>query len=102
MNFRMALAGLFLGLMMLGCNLAGLVQANGETTAPPIKTVEVREAAPAGDSLQPEAAVEVVDSGNLLQPQDFTYLGAFRLPGEEDRPRTFAYGGNAMTFNPGW
>ena len=38
---------------------------------------------------------------NLLQPGDFSYLGAFRLPGGEDRPETFAYGGNAMTFRPG-
>ena len=29
-----------------------------------------------------------------------TYLGAFRLPGGEDPPLTFAYGGNAMTYNP--
>jgi hypothetical protein len=36
----------------------------------------------------------------LLQPADFTYLGAFRLPGTDERPKTFAYGGNAMTFNP--
>ncbi len=36
-----------------------------------------------------------------LQPGDLQYLGAFRLPGEGDRPQTFAYGGNAMTFNPG-
>jgi hypothetical protein len=35
-----------------------------------------------------------------LQPADFQYLGAFRLPGGNDRPATFAYGGNAMTFNP--
>jgi len=35
-----------------------------------------------------------------VQPADFTYLGAFRLPGGDDRPLTFAYGGNAMTFNP--
>lgn len=33
-----------------------------------------------------------------LQPTDFTYLGAIRLPGGDDRPETFAYGGNAMTF----
>ncbi len=39
-------------------------------------------------------------SGNLVNPDDFEYLGAFRLPGGEDRPQTFAYGGNAMTFNP--
>lgn len=37
---------------------------------------------------------------SLLQPADFQYLGAFRLPGSEERPRTFEYGGNAMTFNP--
>jgi hypothetical protein len=35
-----------------------------------------------------------------IQPTDFEYLGAFRLPGGDERPRTFAYGGNAMTFNP--
>jgi hypothetical protein len=36
----------------------------------------------------------------LVQPMDFEYLGAFRLPGGDQRPQTFAYGGNAMTFNP--
>ncbi|MBN2392423.1 MAG: hypothetical protein JXR84_16960 [Anaerolineae bacterium] len=39
-------------------------------------------------------------SGDLIAPDDFTYLGAFRLPGGDDPPRTFAYGGNAITFNP--
>ena len=37
---------------------------------------------------------------SLAQPEDFQYLGAFRLPGGDVRPQTFAYGGNAMTFNP--
>lgn len=36
----------------------------------------------------------------LLQAADFEYLGAFRLPEGGERPLTFAYGGNAMTFNP--
>jgi hypothetical protein len=36
----------------------------------------------------------------VLAPADFEYLGAFRLPGGDEPPRTFAYGGNAMTFNP--
>jgi len=36
-----------------------------------------------------------------LQPADVSYLGAFRLPGDGERPETFAYGGNAMTFDPG-
>jgi hypothetical protein len=31
-----------------------------------------------------------------VQPGDISYLGAFRLPGGDDRPDTFAYGGNAM------
>jgi hypothetical protein len=35
-----------------------------------------------------------------IQPTAFQYLGAFRLPGGDERPKTFAYGGNAMTFNP--
>ncbi|MBN2392426.1 MAG: hypothetical protein JXR84_16975 [Anaerolineae bacterium] len=45
--------------------------------------------------------IQVVPSGDLLQPGDLTYLGAFRLPGDDaDPPRTFAYGGNAIAFNP--
>lgn len=35
-----------------------------------------------------------------VQPSDLQYLGAFRLPDGAERPRTFEYGGNAMTFNP--
>ena len=38
--------------------------------------------------------------GDLVAPGDFTYLGAFRLPGGDTPPQTFAYGGNAMTFSP--
>lgn len=37
----------------------------------------------------------------LLQPEDLRYLGAFRLPDDGERPRTFAWGGNAMSFRPG-
>ena len=39
-------------------------------------------------------------AANLVTSADFTYLGAFRLPVGGDRPDTFAYGGNAMTYNP--
>lgn len=35
-----------------------------------------------------------------LSPNDFHYLGAFRLPGDGDRPDTFAYGGSAITYSP--
>lgn len=37
---------------------------------------------------------------DVVATADFEYSGTFRLPGGEDPPRTFAYGGNAMTFNP--
>ena len=46
------------------------------------------------------ASVAAAAEAGLVQPPDFSYLGAFRLPDDGDRPRTFAYGGNAMTFNP--
>lgn len=36
----------------------------------------------------------------LVRPRDFVYLGVFRLPGGDIRPKTFMYGGSAMTFNP--
>lgn len=39
-------------------------------------------------------------ANNLVTPEDLIYLGAFRLPGGDDPPETFAYGGNAMTYNP--
>jgi hypothetical protein len=39
-------------------------------------------------------------AGQRLLAEDFQYLGAFRLPGGDTPPQTFAYGGNAMTFNP--
>ncbi len=35
-----------------------------------------------------------------LDTQALHYLGAFRLPEGGQRPRTFEYGGNAMTFRP--
>lgn len=48
----------------------------------------------------PTATPTTPPAGDLVQPADFTYLGAFRLPDDAERPRTFEYGGNAMTFNP--
>jgi hypothetical protein len=40
------------------------------------------------------------NAAELVQPEDIEYLGAFRLPDGGERPLTFEYGGNAMTFNP--
>lgn len=41
-----------------------------------------------------------VASADRLMPADFAYLGAFRLPVGRERPKTFEYGGTAMTFRP--
>lgn len=46
------------------------------------------------------AHVYTQESARLILPEDFEYLGAFRLPEAGIRPDTFEYGGNAMTFNP--
>ncbi|MCL4876550.1 MAG: hypothetical protein KJ064_07825 [Anaerolineae bacterium] len=46
------------------------------------------------------AHVYTQEPARLILPEDFEYLGAFRLPEAGIRPDTFEYGGNAMTFNP--
>jgi hypothetical protein len=48
----------------------------------------------------PTPTSTTVIPSRLIQPSDLEYLGAFRLPDDAERPRTFEYGGNAMTFNP--
>ena len=48
----------------------------------------------------PAPVLNPPSSGDVIRPEAFEYLGAFRLPGGDDRPQTFAYGGNAMTYNP--
>ncbi|MFU8772936.1 MAG: hypothetical protein ACNA8H_11020, partial [Anaerolineales bacterium] len=51
---------------------------------------------------RPTTTLQVIlPAEELVQPADFTYLGAFRLPDSGERPLTFEYGGNAMTFRPG-
>lgn len=84
--FLLLLCAVFSLLGMFGCdsaepeeNVAGEVSGMTEqTTEKPLFVVEA----------------------DLIHPEDFTYLGAFRLPGNGERPFTFAYGGEAMTFNP--
>jgi hypothetical protein len=100
MKIRWA-AGLVCGtLMVFGCNLAGVLQTDSANPDLPQSTPESQNAVPENRPALAETGAAPFSSGARLQPQDFTYLGAFRLPGGEDRPRTFAYGGNAMTFNP--
>jgi hypothetical protein len=55
---------------------------------------------PTPTAASPSVPVDTGIPAQLVQPSDLVYQGAFRLPGEDVRPATFAYGGNAMTFNP--
>jgi hypothetical protein len=63
--------------------------------APPAEAPTARASTPTSPSDEDGAI-----PSDLVQPGDLVYVGAFRLPEGGDRPLTFAYGGNAMTFNP--
>ncbi len=80
MRTVMAVSCLAFGAVALGCTMAGVVSATNPPDGPPTAQ-----------------AVEVAPGARIL-PQDLVYRGAFRLPEDGDRPRTFAYGGAAMTF----
>jgi hypothetical protein len=45
-------------------------------------------------------AVPQYASAERLVQSDFHYVGAFRLPGNGERPDTFSYGGSAITYRP--
>ncbi len=86
------------GLFVLSCNLMGLTQAEDKSFLSKQNPTNIIQPE---DMTSPTLGVPLATvSEKLLQPVDFTFLGSFRLPGEEERPHTFAYGGNAMTFNP--
>ncbi len=76
-----------LGIVFLCVFSSGIVVAARSATAAPVFLPLVATSAPSSGAA-------------LLQPGDWQYVGAFRLPDAGERPRTFEYGGNAMTFNP--
>jgi hypothetical protein len=85
----------------------GPPDAGGPTAAvPPIETPVVSPEPPAPSippaptAKSPAISVDTGTPTQLVQPSDLVYQGAFRLPDGDDRPAVFAYGGNAMTFNP--
>lgn len=72
---------------LLACNFGQAPPQGG----PDSSTAPTAESPPVG---------ALPSSGDVVDPAGIEYLGAFRLPGGENPPQTFAYGGNAMTFNP--
>ncbi len=87
---KLALSILTLFLTVIACSLG---QNPTQTGAAPTAPVSVTSAV---SQTQPNPP----PSGDVISPNALVYLGAFRLPGGEDPPQTFAYSGNAMTFNP--
>jgi len=88
-NFiRFVLTGSMLLLAALACTIG---------QSPP--QMEPEPAPPAEAASEPPPLL-APPSGEVINPDALEYIGAFRLPGGEERPQTFAYGGNAMTFNP--
>jgi len=81
-------------LILLACNLIQPPAGQAPPSLPLAK--ETASSSPATSAPLPPP----LDPDAVIQPADIEYLGAFRLPGGEDPPQTFAYGGNAMTFNP--
>ncbi len=90
---------MLLSLLITAC--AAAPEAPVEDAPPPSG-----EVAPAGQprSAQPHAMTAQIqveeDSPNLIQPEDFTYLGAFRLPVEPGGGSNWDYSGQALTFYP--
>jgi len=76
-------------LAMIACTTNQDAQSTSESDPNPSDAMDVDQ-----------SSVSLPPSGNVIDPNRLNYLGAFRLPEGWDRPQTFAYGGNAMTFNP--
>ncbi len=98
---RLLLLTLILTLIL---TLTACAAPEGEGPAPPEEPSAAPPpaptTAPSEEATVPAPASPSPSSTDLVQPADLIYRGAFRLPGGEDPPRTFAYGGNGMTFNP--
>jgi hypothetical protein len=88
------MAPVALALMPLGCGGSG--EQRNEPAATPTATPTPAATATATPASSPGGTTSTV----RVQPTDISYLGAFRLPGGDDRPDTFAYGGNAMAAAP--
>ena len=96
MKLPTAFSLLGLALSLLACNLASTTPASQPTPSSALAPTVTGSAS----SPDPISSAPPPVSGKVIRPTDLEYLGAFRLPGDDERPKTFAYGGNAMTFNP--
>ena len=89
MNFEKIVMLAFAAMLLNGC--AGPLP---EAEPPEEEPLPTAQAVPLASTLVAALPDKIID------PLSLQYLGAFTLPAGGDRPRTFDYGGNAMTFNP--
>lgn len=93
---------LYLPLIIRGEKTATAPTATLDTTITPMLTPTSGTSPTTTPSLPTPTPTHTPETtpSQRIEPADFSYLGAFRLPDDGERPRTFAYGGNALTFNP--
>lgn len=70
-----------------------------ETIADQPPPVERESPTPVPPASEPKGDIARPPSGELIQPDDLVYLGAFRLPDGPDEI-AWPYGGSAMTYYP--
>jgi hypothetical protein len=81
---------------------AASVPTNAEANRPNMRRViRVLARAAAVVVLAGASGLSRAAAADRVMPADFSYLGAFRLPQGGERPKTFEYGGMAMTIRPG-
>jgi len=94
----------FITTVILSCGLGQVITRPAEPIVP-TQNVENPTALARTEVQSPTVSDNdlpgIPTSGPLIQAADLVYLGAFRLPDASIRPKTFEYGGNAMTFYPG-
>ena len=93
----MSVIGMAIRLISAGVVLSGWIWILGPLMAHSADSPAVRGVPPIRHSTATDHAQSAT---TRISADDFTYLGAFRLPGGEDKPQTFAYGGSAMTYHP--
>lgn len=94
---------LLVGLALVGIGCLAVTEpgtAGNDVHAAPSTPTGVRPASTSTPTAYLPLVTRNLEPG-LVMPGDLTYVGAFRLPDAGERPLTFEYGGNAMTFHPG-
>lgn len=84
--------------VFLGCGVLAAPDAQGQAT--PVNTAAATPTSYLPIATRTAPSENPLPATGLIAPSDLVYQGAFRLPQGGERPHTFAYGGNAMTFKP--